>query len=126
MSDNPYEQELRARDQRQAQLDALVKIAMDRVASSIADRTPELHSHFFYGASAIHPRHLVTWYLFHTDADWDSARHSGLIATIEEYTRKELADAGYPANGIAEIMVSFTSHETIERETGGDYWEYFK
>jgi hypothetical protein len=107
-------------------LDLIVHSAMLRVVSGIADRTPTLKAHFFYGAMGIHPRHLVTWYLFHTDADWQVARESGLIADIERLTRAELAAGGYPAEGFDGLMISFTSDEEIQRETGGDYWAYFK
>ncbi len=126
MNDKSYEEEIRQRDKRQKQLDAIVTIATDRIVKAIADRKPRLHSNFFYGASAIHPKHLVTWYLFETDADLAAAKESGLTTTIEQRTREELSDAGYPANGVTKMMVSFTTHEEIERETGGDYWSYFK
>ena len=126
MTDQTYKDELSQRNKRQEELDAIVFAATGRVVAAIADQKPELHSHFFYGSSAIHPKHLVTWYLFHTDADWDAAKRSGLTTTIEQQTRQELAEAGYPANGCTEMMVSFTSHEEIERETGGNYWRYFK
>ena len=126
MNNESYEDELRQREKRQKELDSIVKVATDRVVASIVDQKPELHLHFFYGSSAIHPKHLAAWYLFHTDADWEAAKRSGLTDTIERRTRKELSDAGYPAIGVSEMAVCFTSHEDIERETGGDYWRYFK
>ena len=116
-----YEQELQERDVRQKRLDSIVQSAMQRVVSAIADRKPTLKAHFFYGAMGIHPRHLVTWYLFHTDADWQVAMESGFVADIEQLTRAELTAGGYPAEGFDGLMVSFTSDEAIRRETGGDY-----
>jgi hypothetical protein len=126
MSNDSYEDELQQREARQKELDAIVNVATGRVVAAIVDQKPALHSHFFYGSSAIHPKHLVAWYLFHTDSDWEAAKQSGLTNAIEQQTRKELADAGYPLSGVAEMMVCFTSHEDIERETGGNYWSYFK
>jgi hypothetical protein len=51
---------------------------------------------------------------------------SGFVADIEQLTRAELTAGGYPAEGFDGLMVSFTSDEAIQRETGGDYWAYFK
>jgi hypothetical protein len=121
-----YQQELRERQVRQVHLDEIVKSAMTQVVSQIAARQPSLHSHFFYGASAIHPRHLVTWYLFHTDSDWETAKHNGLTSEIENATRAQLAGGGYPPEGVNLMIVSFTSDEDIQRQTGGNYWAYFK
>jgi hypothetical protein len=121
-----YEQELQERGVRQNRLDSIVQSAIQRVVTAIRDREPTLKAHFFYGATGIHPGHLVTWYLFHTDADWQLARESGFVADITRLTRAELAAGGYPAEGLDGFLVSFTSDEEIQRETGGDYWAYFK
>jgi hypothetical protein len=45
---------------------------------------------------------------------------------LDELTRGELRQRGYPPEAIQEIFVSFTTHETVEREAEGNYWEYFK
>ena len=50
-----------------------------------------------------------------------------LLRIFEQLTRAELTAGGYPAEGFDGLMVStFTSDEAIQRETGGDYWAYFK
>jgi len=41
-------------------------------------------------------------------------------------TRAELVLGGYTPEGAQQMMVSFTSNEDIQRETGGDHWAYFK
>jgi hypothetical protein len=125
-SSKPYEQELQERDARQREFDAIVQEAMQRVMAGIEGRKPPLKSHFFYGATGIHPRHLVAWYLFHTESDQQAAKQSGLIAEIKRRTRAELASCGYPAEGCTGMQVSFTSDEAIQKESGGDYWAYFK
>jgi len=126
VANKTYEQELRERHERQKHLDGIVSAAMDRVVVAIAGRQPTLSSHFSYGASAIHQRHLVTWYLFRTDAEWETAKQNGLISDIERMTRAELVSGGYTQEGAQQMMVSFTSDEDIQRKTGGDHWTYFK
>ena len=121
-----YEQELRERQQRQKYLDGVVSAAMHRVVAAVVGRQPALSSHFFYGASAIHQRHLVAWYLFPTDAAWERAKVNGLTSDIERMTRAELVTGGYTQEGAQQMMVSFTSDEDIQRTTGGDHWRYFK
>ncbi len=115
-----------SRPRLQAQLDAIVRAAMDAVAAGVAHATPALHHHTFYGASAIHPRHLVTWYVFANDVDLAQARSSGLTARLNQLTREALVRGGYPAEAVPEIFVSFASDETVRRETGGNYYQYFK
>ena len=125
-TDEAYQQELQERDARQRHLDAIVKAATDAVIAATANTAPRLHSNFFYGATGIHPRHLVTWYLFATDADFAEAKRTGLTERIERLTRENLGRGGYPAESLTEILVSFTTDEDIQRKTGGDYWAYFK
>ena len=78
-----YQRELRECRARKKRLDAIVAAATDAVAAAIAGTAPGLHSRFFDGAASIHPRYLVTWYLFATDADLDEARRTGLTGRID-------------------------------------------
>lgn len=126
MDKEAYQRELHERDIRQKELDAIVRTATDVVAAQIADTLPRLLHHFFYGASAIHPRHLVCWYLFATDAEYAEAQQNGLTKRIDQLTRDALCQNGYPAEFVPEISVNFTTDEDIQRETGGNYWHYFK
>jgi hypothetical protein len=121
-----YQQELRDRAVRQKHLDSIVNGATTRVTEAVARRLPPLHSHFFYGASAIHPRHLVTWYLFATDAEWETAKQNGLTSDIDKLTRKELLAGGYPPEAVERIFVSFVSDEEVTRKAGANRWAYFK
>jgi len=118
-----YEEQLQAR---QKQFDAIVEGAMSRVTSQIAGRQPPLHSHFFYGASAIHPKHLVAWYVFRTDSELKAARRSGLTSQIEVATHAELAAGGFPQDGVELVAVSFDSDQNIRRTAGGNYRDYFQ
>jgi hypothetical protein len=121
-----FQQKLDALHKVQAKLDRIVQKATKAVVAAIRDQPPPLKSHFFYGASAVHPKHLVTWYIFATDAELRQARENGLGSRLDELTRAELAARGYPAEGVPLMMVSLESDETIRRESGGDYWQFFK
>jgi hypothetical protein len=121
-----YQTELRRRRARQKELDAIVHAAISAVAKAVADTPPSLHTHLFYGASAIHPKNLVAWFIFRTDHDQQQAGENGLCGRIDALTRQELGAQGYPSEALQRIHVGFTSHETIQREAGGDYWRYFK
>jgi hypothetical protein len=125
-TDEAYQRELREREARQRHLDAIVKAATDAVVAAVADTVPRLRSNFFYGATGFHPSHLVTWYLFATDADLAAANGTGLTERIDRLTREALGQGGYPAESLRDIFVSFTTDEDIQRATGGDYWAYFK
>ena len=115
-----------ARDQLQAQLDAIVRAALNAVAAEVAHTTPALHHHTCYGASALDPRNLSTWYVFATDTDLAQARSCGLTARLDQLTRQALGQGGYPAESLPKIFVSFASDETVRRETNGNYYQYFK
>ncbi len=121
-----YPLELRVRAIRQRRLDSIVKSAIMEVLNSVAERNPQIVKHFSYGASALHPRHLVTWYIFRTDADLEEARGSGLTADLDSLTRAELTSCGYPSSGAGAMYVSFTSEEDVNNKAGGNYWLYFK
>lgn len=115
-----------ARDQFQAQLNAIVRAAMNAVAVEVVHTTPALRHHAFYGASAIHPRNLSTWYVFATDVDLAQARSCGLTARLDQLTREALARGGYPAESLPEIFVSVASEETVRRGANGNYYRYFE
>lgn len=121
-----YPLELKVRAIRQRQLNRITESAVTRVLDAVSGRTPSVRKHFFYGASAIHPRHLVTWYIFETDQDLDTARQNGLTSDLEALTRTELVSCGYPKNGAAIMLVSFTSEEDVQSKSGGNYFLYFK
>ena len=126
MDDQEYRKELVEREKRQKQLDLIVQKSKDAVLRTIGKSEPPVFDHFFYGACGIHPRHLVVWYLFKTDEEYEMAKSNKLTDRLDKLTRDELRKNGYPEEGTTEIMVSFTTDEDIQRQTGGDYWVYFK
>jgi hypothetical protein len=121
-----YPLELKIRAIRQRRLDEITKVAMTRVLDAVAARDPAIRKHFFYGASAIHPRHLVTWYIFYTDRDLETARQNGLTSDLDALTRAELLNRGYPTKGAHVMHVAFTSEEDVQNKSGGNYYAYFK
>ncbi|HZD39654.1 MAG TPA: hypothetical protein VE131_02965 [Terriglobales bacterium] len=126
VDDLEYQKELVEREQRQKKLDAIAERSKNSVLRTLGNTNPLIFSHFYYGASAIHPRHLVVWYLFECDKDYELAKTNGLTDKLDKLTRDELRKNGYPEEGIKDVKVSFTTDEDIQRETGGDYWSYFK
>jgi hypothetical protein len=121
-----YPLELKIRAIRQRRLDEIARSATTRVLDAVATREPSVGKHFFYGASAIHPRHLVTWYIFQTDRDLETARQNGLTSDLDALTRAELIDRGYPKKGAQAMHVAFTSEEDVQNKSGGNYFAYFK
>jgi hypothetical protein len=126
VDDREYQKELVEREKRQKQLDLIVEKSTNAVLKTIENSYPSIFSHFFYGASAIHPRHLVVWYMFKTNKEYEIAISNKLTDKLDKLTRDELRENGYPEEGLREIMVSFTTDGDIQRETDGNYWEYFK
>ena len=121
-----YPLALKIRAIRQRRLDEITKAAMTRVLDAIATREPAIRKHFFFGTSAIHPRHLVTWYIFHTDRDLKAAQQNGLTSDLDIFTRAELVRRGYPTKGARVMHVAFTSEEDVQNQSGGNYFAYFK
>jgi hypothetical protein len=54
------------------------------------------------------------------------AEDNGLIDELKRLTLSELKTNGYPEDVLDEIQIAFTNDEDIQRETGGNYWYYFK
>ncbi|OJW15198.1 MAG: hypothetical protein BGO48_13760 [Mucilaginibacter sp. 44-25] len=76
-----------------------------------------------YGAYDIHPRHLVFWICVETDQlkqflTCNSALNSDLSLALIEYD--------YPAEGIDSVYIGFESQETVDRESGGNWWHHWK
>jgi len=125
MKNESYEELLRKRAIRQKYLDDIVSAAMTRAVDSVFHREPPIKSHTFYGASAIHPRHLVIWYIFDIDSNLRAALESGLTVELEAKTRSELMAGGYPSEAVPNVYIAFTSTEDVQRKSGGDLHVYF-
>ena len=106
--------------------DRIVDAATDAVVRSSKDRGPAIESHLHYGAMGIDPKHLAIWYIYRTDEDLAAARSGGDEASLIALTRAELARLGFPQAALQEIHVGCESRETIEREAGGNPYQFFK
>jgi hypothetical protein len=108
-------QKLQLREILQKQLDERAGKVMELVAATIAGRSPVVHPRFFRGPSVVHPKHLVTCYVFHTDAEWMIARTSGLVQDIQALTREAFVTVGFSSKEAAQVSIRFTSEEEIQR-----------
>ena len=76
-----------------------------------------------YGANDIHPRHLVYWIVVKTDREKQRLEQdTQLLAAL----RGLLVEHGYPAEGRDGVMIGYESHETVNRESRGDFWLHWK
>lgn len=92
----------------------------------VKDKKPMIFSNFHYGSIGINPKYLVIWYLFEKDSDLKEAKANGLVDKLKKLTLMELKSNSYPESALDEIQIAFTSDEDIQKETGGNYWYYFK
>ena len=123
---NPYEEELKAREIRQRRWDTVVGKAISKVAADARKAGVKLHTQLHYGAMGIDPKHLAIWFIAPSDADLQAFNTAGICRDLEAATQKELRSAGYPEEALVLIYIGCESHESIMRETGGDYFHYFK
>ncbi|HEY4416430.1 MAG TPA: hypothetical protein VGO57_12130 [Verrucomicrobiae bacterium] len=108
-------QKLQLREILQKQLDERAGKVMELIAVTIAGRSPIVRPHFFRSPSAIHPKHLVIYYVFRTDADWTIADTNGLAQDIKSLTREALVSVGYLPKEAAQVSIHFMSDERIQR-----------
>ena len=99
---------------------ARIQRAIERLAKTSA-REPAWVTH--YGAFDIHPRHLVYWICVKTDAERNRLRaDEGLAARL----RQTLVDYDYPWEGRDEVHIGFESQETVDRDSGGNWFHHWK
>ena len=76
-----------------------------------------------YGANWIDPKYLVIWICVKTDTERVILNDD--VELIAE-AKKELVKNGYPAHVMNEIHIGAESQETVDRESGGNWWHHFK
>jgi hypothetical protein len=88
--------------------------------------TAELRERFelsHYGANYIHPGFLVFWIRIQSDKERDRLRSD---VQLMHRLRQTLIEAGYPEEGRNDVDINFESQETINREYGGNWYNYMK
>ncbi|MFO0830641.1 MAG: hypothetical protein U0637_02245 [Phycisphaerales bacterium] len=104
-----------------------IEALCDRVQAALRDvaasRTHERVWATHYGAVTIDPAHLVCWLVVQTEAE---RRRLEADAELTRRLRSVLDTLDYPASARAKAHIGFESEERVQRETGGDYWRYWK
>lgn len=97
-----------------------IEAAIERLAKSAAKEPVSVTS---YGAFDIHPRHLVYWICVKTDAEKARLAGDGALMAALRYT---LVQHDYPVEGRDGVHIGFESQETVDRDSGGNWWHHWK
>jgi len=126
MKSTSYEQELKEREVRQKQWEAIISAAVKEVEISMLKNCSGFHSTTFFGAMGIDPKHLAIWCFFKRDDDLKAANEQQLTEKINHAMRGALRSHGYPDALLASFFVSFATDEDVQRTCAGNYWHYLK
>jgi hypothetical protein len=97
-----------------------IEQAIDGVLSGV---TREKHWVTHYGANSIHPKHLVYWIC--VESDFEKKRLED-DSELNRRLRAVLAEQKYPIEGSGEVHIGFESQETVDRESGGNWYHHWK
>ncbi|HVU15604.1 MAG TPA: hypothetical protein VHD32_01670 [Candidatus Didemnitutus sp.] len=97
-----------------------IEKAMDAMIAGVSQ---EKHWVTHYGANDIHPKHLVYWICVQTDAEKKRLEED---PDLYRKLRTLLTDYQYPLAGRNEVHIGFESQETVDRESGGNWWHHWK
>jgi hypothetical protein len=89
----------------------------------IRGATREKHWVTHYGANYIHSKHLVYWICVQSDAEKKRLQDD---SDLYRRLRSLLAEHKYPIGGRSEVHIGFESQETVDRESGGNWWHHWK
>jgi hypothetical protein len=103
--------------------DDIANRAIQHVLDAHEDMRPPVVNHLFYGATDIHPRHLVIWLAFADTPALQEAEKRGHCRLLRREIRAALRKGGYPAEVLSKIHIGFVSEQEVE-EAGGP-WIYF-
>jgi hypothetical protein len=126
MNESSYEEELKKREVRQKQWDAVVSAAVAEVEASLLKSYRGFHHTMFFGAMGIDPKHLAIWCFFLKDEDLTRAEGEHFTEAIQKAMREALRKHGYPGFLIPSFFVSFATDEDVHRTCDGNYWHYLK
>jgi hypothetical protein len=104
-----------------------IKEVTERIEKAMAAKiravVKEKHWVTHYGANDIHPKHLVYWICVQSDVEKkrlesDEGLYRSLRILLDEYQ--------YPIEGRDAVHIGFESQETVDRESGGNWWHHWK
>ena len=76
-----------------------------------------------FGATDLDPANLSTWVCVKTDAERDRlASDKNLVARL----RHLFTTHDYPEAARDKVYISFASQEEVDRDWGGDWWQFIK
>ena len=104
-------------------IEPVTNAAEELIRAIASAAVTEEHWVTHYGANDIHPRHLVFWICVESDAERDRLRSD---AALMERIRNTLDVVDYPEEGKAGVHFGFESQETVDRESGGNWWHHWK
>lgn len=115
MIDPSYEAELKERNLRRKQWNALVSAAVAEVEDAYLKRHPGFHHTTFFGAMGIDPKHLAIWCFFTKDEDLKRAEKEHFTGAIQNAMREALKKHGYPSSLVPSFFVRSTTRARADK-----------
>ena len=104
-------------------LEKVVEAIEHDIVAAVRQVAREAVSIVHYGAFDIHPRYLVYWICVKSD---DEKRRLEADDALSEKLRHILVRHNYPSEGRDAVHIGVESQETIDRESGGNWWAHWK
>lgn len=96
--------------------------AESKIRKIAAEVVREEHRVAHYGANDIHPGHLAFWICVKSDAGCDRLNPD---SRIMERLRNILIEVDYPEEGRSHVYIGFEYRETVDRDSGGNWWRHW-
>lgn len=101
----------------------VTRLIEEAIRSEMRTHTTEEFWVTHYGANDIHPKHLVYWVVVRSERE--KLRLNKDILLVNRL-RGLLEEFAYPIEGRSGMHIGFESHETVDREAGGNFYHYWK
>ena len=104
-----------------------IKEVTERIERAIKDLVARYAQEKFwvthYGANDIDPKYLVYWICVESDEEKKRLSDDN---DLERRLRTLLIEHAYPVSGRDEVHIGFESQQTVDRESGGNWWHHWK